>query len=75
MNIDSLEKLNNTPQEITFAETIAVIEDNYNFAPTAFENGLHNGVGENSDPVRYFLSPNCRNCLKKRHCTVWNLLS
>jgi hypothetical protein len=32
MNIDSfLEKLNNTPQEITFAETIAVIEDNYNF--------------------------------------------
>jgi hypothetical protein len=41
MNIDSfLEKLNNTPQEITFAETIAVIEDNYNFAPTAFENGL-----------------------------------
>jgi hypothetical protein len=41
MNIDSF-KLNNTPQEITFAETIAVIEDNYNFAPTAFENGLHN---------------------------------
>ena len=56
MNIDSfLEKLNNTPHEITFAETIAVIEDNYNFAPTAFENGLlHNAAGENSGSCKIF---------------------
>jgi hypothetical protein len=38
MNINYfLEKLNKTPQEITFLITIAVIEDNYNFSPTAFE--------------------------------------
>jgi hypothetical protein len=56
MNIDSfLEKLNNTPQEITFAETIALIEDNYNFTPTAFENGLlHNAAGENSGSCKIF---------------------
>jgi hypothetical protein len=56
MNIDSfLENLNNTPQETTFAETIAVIGDNYNFAPTAFENGLlHNAAGENSGSCKIF---------------------
>lgn len=44
-----LEKLNQTPEAITFAETIAVIEAHYDFAPTAFENGLqHNFAGENS---------------------------
>jgi len=44
-----LEKLNQTPKAITFAETIAVIEAHYDFAPTAFENGLqHNVAGENS---------------------------
>ena len=44
-----LEKLNTTPEAITFAETIAVIEAHYDFAPTAFENGLqHNAAGENS---------------------------
>ncbi|TDE06528.1 HopJ type III effector protein [Flavobacterium hiemivividum] len=56
MNIDSfLEKLNQTPQEITFAETITVIEENYNFSPTAFENGLlHNAAGENSGSCKIF---------------------
>ena len=56
MNIDSfLEKLNKTPQDITFAETIAVIEDNYDFSPTAFENGLlHNAAGENSGSCKIF---------------------
>jgi hypothetical protein len=44
-----LEKLKQTPEAITFAETIAVIEANYDFTPTAFENGLqHNAAGENS---------------------------
>lgn len=56
MTIDSfLEKLNSAPQEITFAETIAVIEAYYNFAPTAFENGLlHNAAGENSGSCKIF---------------------
>ncbi|TDE01345.1 HopJ type III effector protein [Flavobacterium sandaracinum] len=44
-----LEKLNTTPEAITFAETITVIEANYDFMPTAFENGTqHNAAGENS---------------------------
>jgi hypothetical protein len=44
-----LEKLKQTPEAITFPETIAVIEANYDFTPTAFENGLqHNAAGENS---------------------------
>ncbi|CAM3937677.1 HopJ type III effector protein [Flavobacterium weaverense] len=44
-----LEKLNQSPETITFQETIAVIEENYNFESTAFENGtLHNTAVENS---------------------------
>ena len=44
-----LQKIKQTPKDIAFAETIAVIEENYNFTPTAFQNGMqHNSVGENS---------------------------
>lgn len=54
-NDSFLAKLNNSPQEITFAETIAVIEASYNFTPTAFENGLlHNAAGENSGSCKIF---------------------
>ena len=50
-----LEKLNTTPEAITFAESIAVIEANYDFTPTAFENGLqHNAAGENSGSCKLF---------------------
>lgn len=56
MNIaDFISKLKQTPEAITFAETIAVIEENYNFTPTAFENGLqHNAAGENSGSCKLF---------------------
>lgn len=56
MNLESfLEKLKQTPETITFAETIAVIEANYDFTPTAFENGLqHNAAGENSGSCKLF---------------------
>ena len=56
MNINSfLEKLNKSPESINFAETIAVIEKNYVFEPTAFENGvLHNAAGENSGSCKLF---------------------
>ena len=56
MNLESfLEKLKQTPEAITFAETIAVIEANYDFTPTAFENGLqHNAAGENSGSCKLF---------------------
>lgn len=42
-------KLKKTPNSIEFFETIAVIESNYHFTPTAFKNGdLQNNAGENS---------------------------
>jgi hypothetical protein len=50
-----LEKLKQTPETITFAETIATIESNYEFTPTAFQNGnQHNGAGENSGSCKVF---------------------
>ena len=50
-----LEKLKRTPNTITFSETISVIEENYDFIPTAFENGTqHNAAGENSGSCKLF---------------------
>lgn len=56
MSIDSfLEKLKQTPNSIAFSETIAVIEENYNFTPTTFNNGTqHNVAGENSGSCKLF---------------------
>jgi hypothetical protein len=56
MSIPSfLEKLKQTPNTITFAETIAVIEENYDFNPTAFANGTQkNAAGENSGSCKLF---------------------
>ena len=48
-------KLKNTPQKIEFSETIAVIETNYDFTPTAFKNGeINKAVGENSGSCKLF---------------------
>ncbi|EIA09253.1 HopJ type III effector protein [Flavobacterium frigoris] len=50
-----LSKLKNTPEEITFPETIAVIEENYHFTPTTFQNGnQQNTAGENSGSCKLF---------------------
>ena len=50
-----LQKLKQTPSAITFPETIAAIEENYDFTPTAFENGTqHNATGENSGSCKLF---------------------
>ena len=56
MSITSfLQKLKQTPKTITFPETIAVIEENYDFTPTAFDNGTqHNAAGENSGSCKLF---------------------
>ena len=52
---DFLDKLIQTPEAITFAETIAVIDSNYDFTPTAFQNGnQHNAAGENSGSCKLF---------------------
>lgn len=50
MNLDAfLKKLNDQPESITFAETMAVIDASYEFAPAAFTNGeARNEAGQNS---------------------------
>lgn len=48
-------KLKESPESIEFTETMAVVEDNYNFKPTAFKNGaLHNESGQNSGSCKVF---------------------
>ena len=50
-----INKLKNTPKTIEFSETMAVIEANYNFTPTAFKNGiLQNEAGQNSGSCKLF---------------------
>jgi hypothetical protein len=50
MNIDSfLSKLSTTPESIQFDDTMAVINDAYEFTPTSFTNGeVKNEAGQNS---------------------------
>lgn len=44
-----LEQLQNTPEAVAFDDTMAVIDQNYEFTPTAFSNGdQHNAAGENN---------------------------
>ncbi|SDX60844.1 HopJ type III effector protein [Flavobacterium degerlachei] len=60
-----LSKLKNTPEEITFPETIAVIEENYHFTPTTFQNGNQlNTAGENSGSCKLFAFAKLQNLSK-----------
>lgn len=56
MNIESFKnKLKETPEQIEFSETMAVIEENYKFIPTAFKSGtLENEAGQNSGSCKLF---------------------
>ncbi len=48
-------KLKHEPESIEFAETMEVIEANYDFKPTAFTNGaVENQNGENSGSCKLF---------------------
>lgn len=50
-----INKLRSTPEAIEFAETMAVIDKNYQFKPTAFKNGdLENAVEQNSGSCKLF---------------------
>jgi hypothetical protein len=50
-----INQLKQSPKTIAFAETIAIIEENYTFTPTAFQNGnQHNAAGENSGSCKLF---------------------
>ena len=47
--------LKTNPTTISFTQTIAVIDHNFNFTPTRFTNGvLKNNVGENSGSCKLF---------------------
>ena len=62
-----LEKLNATPKQITFPETIAVIEENYDFTPTAFQNGTqHNAAGENNGSCKLFAFAQLQNLTQEQ---------
>ncbi|TXD50171.1 MULTISPECIES: HopJ type III effector protein [unclassified Polaribacter] len=56
MTIQQLKtKLKTQPTEITFAETMQLIDENYTFTPTAFTNGnIKNNLGENSGSCKLF---------------------
>ena len=52
---DFLTKLNAQPETIEFTDTMAVIEENYDFSETAFANGQQsNAAGENSGSCKIF---------------------
>ncbi|WP_298550377.1 HopJ type III effector protein [uncultured Algibacter sp.] len=56
MNIESFKtKLKHTPKQIEFSETMSVVDENYEFTPTAFKNGiLENAEGQNSGSCKLF---------------------
>ncbi|MDX1446666.1 HopJ type III effector protein [Lishizhenia sp.] len=56
MSISELiKKLKSTPSDVSFEETISVIEENYAFTPTAFTNGsLKNEAGQNNGSCKIF---------------------
>ncbi|MCW2119149.1 HopJ type III effector protein [Flavobacterium sp. 7A] len=57
-----LEKLKQEPKSIAFADTIAVIEEKYNFIPTTFQNGnTHNEAGTNSGSCKLFAFAKAQN--------------
>lgn len=56
MKLDSfLQQLQNSPETIEFTDTMAVIEENYNFTETTFQNAeLINEAGQNSGSCKLF---------------------
>lgn len=52
---DFLRRLRETPEQVEFADTIAVIDSIYDYAPTAFRNGeVHNAAGQNGGSCKIF---------------------
>ncbi len=50
-----LQQLRSKPDSIAFTDTIAVIDGNYNFTPTAFKNSeLMNDAGQNNGSCKLF---------------------
>lgn len=61
-----LEQLQKDPKSITFQESIQVIESNYHFEPTAFQNGNQfNKAGENNGSCKIFAFAKLQNFSKE----------
>ncbi len=56
MNIEEfINKLRTSPKTIQFSETMSIIDENYEFIPTTFQNGnLKNDEGQNSGSCKLF---------------------
>lgn len=56
MNLsDFLSKLDHNPKEVSFSDTMACIESNYDFTETSFKNGdIINDAGQNSGSCKLF---------------------
>lgn len=64
--ISFLNQLQENPKSITFQDTINVIDENYNFEPTAFKNGnQYNNVGENNGSCKIFSFAKLQNLSKE----------
>jgi len=64
--ISFLEQLQENPKSITFQDTINVIEENYDFEPTAFKNGNQlNNLGENNGSCKIFSFAKLQNLSKE----------
>lgn len=50
-----LEKIQKSPEQISFNETIAYIDEHFDFTPTAFQNGeTHNEANQNNGSCKVF---------------------
>lgn len=48
-------KIKTAPQTLAFADTMAIVEEHYNFSPTAFTNGqTTNAAGKNNGSCKVF---------------------
>ncbi len=74
---DFLEKLKTQPDNIEFDQTMQVIQDNYTFQPTAFNNGPNlNAINTNEGSCRIFAFAKMNNlnpdqtlsCFGKYYC-------
>lgn len=60
------EQLTSAPESIEFADTMAVVEQNYNFTPTEFENGdTVNGADQNNGSCKLFAFAKIQNFSKE----------
>lgn len=61
-----IDKLKTTPNKISFSETMKVIDDNYNFTPTAFKNGvITNEASQNNGSCKLFAFAKLQNFTKQ----------